>query len=99
MSMGTQPYIVRSNRGRSRIWIEGARLERAGFTAGTRFKLTAESDRLTIKKIAAGGRKVSGKPGRPIIDITGANCAPFISGDSVAINYRSNGITIQGVQS
>lgn len=96
--MSAQDYTVRANRGRPRIWIEGARLERAGFTAGCHFTITAKGDRITIKP-APHGRKVSGKAGRPIIDITGANCAPFITGDSVAITYRSNGITIKGYQS
>lgn len=94
--MSAQEYTVRANRQRPRIWIEGARLERAGFTPGTRYMITTKSDRISIKRIAAGGRKVSGKPGRPIIDITGANCAPFITGDPVAITYRSNAITIKG---
>ena len=96
MKTGTQAYTVRANRGRARIWIEGARLERAGFTSGARFTVENKGDRITLKP-AADGRKVSGKAGRPIIDITGANCAPFITGDAVAITYRANAITIKGL--
>lgn len=96
MKTAVQEYIVRSNRGRARIWLEGARLERAGFTAGTKFTLQNRGEKIVLKP-ADDGRKVSGKAGRPIIDITGANCAPFGTGDSVAITYRSNGITIKGI--
>jgi hypothetical protein len=96
MKPGTQAYTVRANRGSARIWIEGARLERAGFISGARFTVENKGDRITLKP-AADGRKVSGKIGRPIIDITGANCAPFITGDAVAITYRANAITIKGL--
>ncbi len=96
--MNAQQYTVRSNRGRARIWIEGARLERAGFTAGAHYTISTKAGVMSLR-LSDDGRKVSGKAGRPIIDITGANCAPFITGDSVAINYRSNGITIKENQS
>ena len=64
---------------RSRIWIEGERLTRAGFTHGTRVSaLWLASGSLwlypddDLSGDAVTHHKVAGTPERPIIDITGA---------------------------
>lgn len=107
----TQEYTVRANRGKPRIWLEGRRLEFAGFECGGRFEigteigyggakvlvLTALPD--CVGLLSGKARKVSGKNHRPIIDISGASCAPFVTGDKVQINYCDNGvIVIEGVK-
>ena len=89
---------------RSRIWIEGARLVRQGFTVGRRFDVTvatnAETGRTTLYLTVEedGARKVSGKGDKPIIDITG-ECvrAWFAESSAVVVGYGSGVITIQGV--
>ncbi len=98
-----QNYTVRENRNRARIWLEGKRLEGAGFEAGSIFeieRLTKNKLRLSLIPLGAEDialRKVSGKPGRPIIDLTGATIAPFETGDDVSIEYATNQITIKRV--
>jgi hypothetical protein len=55
----------------SRVWLEGTRLVAAGFTVGVRYNLTEADGQLILTLAADGGRKVSGKGDKPIIDITG----------------------------
>jgi hypothetical protein len=65
---------------RSRLWLEGKRLERAGFTAGTEIYTGMMDGNLyivttpSLKTLRCDYqlRKVSGYKGRPIIDITGS---------------------------
>ena len=90
-----QYYVVRANRGKPRIWLEGNRISHAGLLVGDRFDLDIiAGQHLRIKKAEDGARKVSGKGDRPIIDLSGASCAPFNTGDAVAIEYRANGIIV-----
>jgi hypothetical protein len=44
-----------------------------------------------------GVRKVSGAPARPIIDLCGKSCAPFVTGDDVEITYENGTIIIERV--
>jgi len=55
----------------SRVWIEGTRLVAAGFLVGQRYNLAEIDNQLILTLAADGGRKVSGKGEKPIIDITG----------------------------
>ena len=88
---------------RSRIWIEGDRLVRQGFTVGRRFDVTiarhAETGATTLYLTLEddGARKVSGKGDKPIIDITG-ECVRgwFPESAAVAVTYGLGVITIQG---
>jgi DNA (cytosine-5)-methyltransferase 1 len=89
-----QQYTVRANRGKPRIWIEGKRLEHAGLSVGDQFDTLRAVGQLVINKRANGARKVSGKGERPIIDLSGASCAPFSTGDAVAIEYHPNGVIV-----
>ena len=93
-----QYYTVRENRGKPRIWIEGKRLTDAGLSVGDRFDTVQALGQLIIKKRPEippyGRRKVSGKGERPIIDLSGASCAPFTTGDAVAIEYKPNGVIV-----
>lgn len=89
---------------RSRIWIEGARLVAHGFTAGAFFHRAWADDKLTLRLIseaeylAAAGverGKVSGKAGKPIIDITGELVRDtFGTGTHVNVKYAPGRITI-----
>ena len=96
--MHIQNYVVRQNRGKPRIWIEGKRLSFANFSAGDRFEIihTRSDDQLVMLRKIDGGRRVSGKEGRPIIDLSGSSCLPFKTGDAVTIEYSLNQITIKG---
>ena len=96
----TQGYIVRANRGRARIWIQGTRLTEAGFTPGRHYRVERDAD-LALHLISAEAdrgeevRKVSGKGDLAIIDISGKGAAPFNTGDLVTITYRPGLITIR----
>jgi len=96
--MTEQKYIVRANKGKPRIWLEGKRLTAAGFTAGDQFELiNARADHsLLILRKMDGNRRISGKAERPIIDLSGASCAPFATGDAVLVTYEADTITIKG---
>jgi hypothetical protein len=98
----TQNYVVRANRGKPRIWLEGKRLLFAGFECGGRFGLGIEilagKEALVLVADPRGSRKVSGKNHRAIIDICGDSCKPFKTGDVVKIDYTNDGlITIKAV--
>lgn len=95
--MTTQLYTVRANKGRARIWIEGARLASAGFTHHATYNVTAANSATILSLAGDGKRKVSGAPARPIIDLCGKSCAPFETGDDVEITYKQGTIIIERV--
>ena len=94
-----QNYVIRANRGRPRVRIEGKRLVLAGFQRGCLFKDVVGDRGLTLTIAKDGSRKVSGKGERPLIDLVGAllTQANLKSGDHVIINYKANAISIEAV--
>ena len=97
MSNTTQQYTVRANKGRARIWIEGARLTSAGFTHHATYNVMATGNIIGLTLAPDGKRKVSGAPARPIIDLCGRSCSPFETGDDVEITYQNGTIIIERV--
>lgn len=95
--MTTQQYTVRANKGRARIWIEGARLASAGFTHHAAYNVASANSATILTLASDGARKVSGAPARPIIDLCGKSCAPFETGDDVEITYENGTIIIERV--
>ena len=93
-----QAYTVRANRQKPRIWIEGARLNGAGFTHGARYNVMATGNILALVLSDDGSRKVAGAANRPIIDMSGRSCQPFTTGDDVTITYQQGIITIERAQ-
>jgi hypothetical protein len=87
-----------SNRGKTRLWLEGAILENHGWTTGDRFDVIMIDGVLKYAKNPNGKRKVAGKVGRPIIDTntdklsTTLNASP---GDIVNVIATAQSITIQ----
>jgi len=79
---------------RSRLWIEGARLAAAGFVQGARFDLSRTGSGLTLSLSPFGARKVSGKDGHPIIDITGDLIRTTFAGDRVACSFKPQQIIV-----
>lgn len=70
--MTVKTLNIGSNRGKARLWIEGSFLRDAGFAHGDRYDVTVLPGRgLSIVHNPNGKRKIAGKPGREIIDITG----------------------------
>lgn len=94
---------------RARIWIEGTRLARAGFTVGAFYARTVtEGPAPTIVMtllsdddvINAPPLKVSGKGPQPIIDITGKRIARVFGSlfVSVDVTFYAGRILIEGGQ-
>lgn len=100
MSLPVSVYKIGTNKGRPRIWIDGARLAAAGFTGGTTYRCEAKPGeiRLSIDPDATGRlRKVTGRPdGKPIIDMLGADVAlAFPDVTHVIVNFRQGRIVIR----
>jgi len=93
----TQNYTVRQNRGAARVWLEGARLARAGFTPGVLFYIASSGPgHMFIEAHPEGPRKVSGKGHRPIIDLAGRSVMGELkTGDPVTVTYKPGRITIK----
>jgi hypothetical protein len=78
----SRTFTLGSNRGKPRLWLEGAWLAKLGFDAKqTQYRVYILPGRNRIEiEAGVGGtypRRVSGKGDRPIIDITGDQLAPF----------------------
>lgn len=56
------------NRGKARLWIEGAALADAGWKKGDAFSAEFFLDKLVYRKPGEENRKVAGTADRPIID-------------------------------
>lgn len=87
---------IGTNKGKPRLWIEGKALVEAGLDHGARWVLVASPRGFNIVQAGPSEdrktRKIAGKPGRPIIDITGATLTNmgFSSGDVARLSYTPN---------
>ena len=87
-----------SNRGKTRLWLEGNILANQGWRTGDKFNVVMIDGVLKYVKNTNGKRKVAGKVGRPIIDTnTNAisdtlNASP---GDVVNVIATAQSITVQ----
>lgn len=87
-----------SNRGKTRLWLEGNILENHGWTTGDKFDVVMIDGVLKYVKHSNGKRKVAGKPGRPIIDTNTDKISHTLNakpGDVVNVIATSEAITIQ----
>jgi DNA (cytosine-5)-methyltransferase 1 len=94
-----QTYKVGVNRQRRRIWIDGPRLTRAGFTPGVHYWSPVSLGRMTLTLSEVEGhtaRRVSGRPdGKPIVDISGRDVhAAFPTCAAVDVEFRPGVISI-----
>ena len=80
------------NKGKSRLWIEGALLTSAGFRHGQRYNIQHHSRGFTIISDEINGkRKISGKADRPVIDITASGLGALHNmpkGTMVTLEYK-----------
>lgn len=86
---------IGSNRGKPRLWLEGAILQNAGFTHHTHWTLTQSEDQLDLKVDPEGKRKVSGKPDRPVIDIAGSSLGNIGAAEVVVIFQEPGHLTVR----
>lgn len=68
----TSVLSVGSNKNRPRIWVEGKYLEALGFAADSAITVEFGSGRIEVRLAQDGGRKVSSRRDRPIIDMNTA---------------------------
>lgn len=82
------------NRGKPRLWLEGAILSNNGFNHGLRYDLVRRNHGgFDLVICAEGKRKIAGTPGRPIVDInSGDILAPFTSQNIAVIECETSGI-------
>ena len=82
---------------RSRVWLEGKRLAKHGFTAGRKYKRTITDNTIVITADDGGTLAVSGYDHRPIIDMSGEAIASAFSGHAkVNATFADNVIVITG---
>lgn len=82
---------IGQNRGKPRLWIEGKNLVAAGLDHGNRWDLVPTTDGFDIIRNANGTRKIAGKPGRPIVDISGEKSLGVVATvENVKITYEIN---------
>lgn len=82
----TKDIRLGANRGNPRLWLEGRVLADAGFHRYVPFNVTLTAQSITLEIHKDGSRKVAGKvksdgTQHPIIDMNGANLAPFANVD------------------
>ena len=98
-----QKYTIRakSRNGvtKPHFWIEGKRLESAGFVAGARYNTITSHGGFMLVLNSDGKKKVSGTVGRSIIDIVGRDLTKSLLriGDDVLITYTENSITVEAL--
>lgn len=82
---------------RSRVWLEGKRLAKHGFTAGRKYKRTITDNTIVLTADDGGTLAVSGYDHRPIIDMSGEAIASAFSGHAkVNATFADNVIVITG---
>jgi hypothetical protein len=87
-----------SNRGKTRLWLEGNILSSHGWTTGDRFDVVMIDGVLKYVKNPNGKRKVAGKVGRPIIDTNTDKISETLNaqaGDVVNVIATREAITVQ----
>ena len=69
------------NKGKNRIWLEGAILTDNGIKHGMRFTVVNSPNTLMILTDPNGKRKIAGNPSRPIIDMSAGtiDASEFVS--------------------
>lgn len=87
---------IGKNKGKARLWIEGAFLIESGFNHGTKFDVEVKEGKLIYRFNFDGKRKVAGNPSRPIIDTMGKVLeeAGFQTGDVVTISQTGKSLVI-----
>jgi hypothetical protein len=96
MEFGTTK-VAATKRG-FRIWIEGGKLTRSGFTRGEKYFRYITPNSVIYALDTAGPLAVAGRTRKdkdlPIIDYSGLDPAPFALGDVLRVSYGPGFITI-----
>lgn len=92
---------IGSNRGESRIWIEGKALTEYGWVKGTQYiKAVHFGATITLGKSFQGKLKIAGGEDRPVIDLNGKYVTKTFKGfEKVRVRITESSITISGAAS
>ena len=85
------------NRGKARLWLEGRILSDNGFSHGDAYHVETIPGQITITLHSMGSRKIAGKIGREIIDMSGATVSDAFDRDitpSVTIHANTGELII-----
>lgn len=93
----TTEVKVGESHGYPRVWLEGRRIEKAGFLPGTRYELVAAGERVTLRIVENGARIVSVKrradSALPVIDLNSKEALAAFEGlERVRVVIRENEI-------
>ena len=88
------------NKGKRRIWLEGKVLTNAGINHGDRFDIAYGYNQLAININPAGSRKISGKIGREVIDMTAATITDAFADHIAAVTVKQTetGLLLIGIE-
>jgi DNA (cytosine-5)-methyltransferase 1 len=90
--MKTYTRKIGQNRGKPRLWLEGAILLDSGFKHQAQWDVVRVSDvELLLRAWPQGGRLIAGTQERPIIDINSGDILQGFSGCVVTIEVVSRG--------
>ncbi|MGI9570290.1 MAG: hypothetical protein ACR2PH_11260 [Desulfobulbia bacterium] len=86
------------NRGKRRIWLEGAELTDRSIRHGMRFNVHPGNNGMQIVINPDGKRKIAGTPARPIIDMSGGTVTAAFSDDveHFIVLKTDSGIMLKG---
>lgn len=86
---------VGRNRGKTRIWLEGAALKAMGWLPGTTFNVSFEKGKITYTRgEMAAQRKVASKGDNPIIDTNTDKIKESVGDEQVKVTITATAITI-----
>jgi len=96
--MTTVTRKIGLNKGKRRIWLEGAVLTDNHIHHGMRFNVVNYDNVLLILRKTDGKRKVAGKPERPIIDMSAATITNSFADDikTVEVTEHRDGLKLTG---
>ena len=76
-----------------RIWLDGKRLDRFGWSNGVSYLRTVTIDTITLQRALDGNLAVSGASNRPVIDLSGKWVTAWAQ-DAVRVDVTFQGDTI-----
>lgn len=86
------------SRGKKRLWLEGVRLARCGFTCGANIAVDTTGEKLTIKRDVSATKVVSKRKKRdaylPIIEVTGSKLDAYEIDEKVRVLITSKCIIV-----
>jgi len=84
------------NKGKRRIWLEGAVLTDNGINHGMRFNVVNQDNALVISIDPDGKRKIAGRVDRPVIDMSAATITDSFADDikTVTVNPHHNQLAL-----